>query len=215
MAAIYSVLLSLAVAGAAFAVYLWLGLGGPASPMSRICAAAAFFFFLVALYAADFAFSARPRGVGARLLHGLLALACLTPFLALFFLSRALEPTIGRVEGKLWATPAGVYVEDGRARRLGPAAAAVEARMVEARLPALEISWQGLARLRLGTIEQSWRGRGGWLARFFDRFAEALRRRGILVRRFSEEVPLPVNLKVRIVRRGEGFQFEQETGESR
>jgi len=215
MAALYSILLSLAVAGAAFAVYLWLGLGGPATPLSRVCAASAYFFFLIALYAADFALSARPRGAGARLLHGLLALACLTPFLALFFLSRALEPASGRIEGKLWATPAGVYVQDGRARRLGPTATAVEARMVEARLPALEISWQGLTRFRLGALEQPWRGRGGTFARFLDRSAETLRGRGILVRRFSEEVPLPPNLKVRIVRRAEGFRFEPETGETR
>src|SRR6266511_6380919 len=83
------------------------------------------------------------------------------------------------------------------------------------RLPPLELSWQGLTRFRLGALEEPWRGRGGSFARFLDRSAETLRRRGILVRRFSEEVPLPPNLKVRIVRRAEGFQFEPETGENR
>jgi hypothetical protein len=209
--AFYSILLSLAVAAAAFGAHSWLRIGAPGSPLSRLCGAAAYFFFLAALYAGDFALSPRPRGAGARLLHVGLALACLTPFLFLALLSRAFEPGERRVEGTLWATPSGVYISDGRARRLGPPAAAIQARLVEARLPAIDLEWRGLAGFRVGAEEVPWRGRGGFLARWLERSAESIRGRGILVRRFTEEVPLPPNIPVGIVRLPEGFEFEPQT----
>src|SRR5262249_20753466 len=88
-AALWAILLSVTIASLAFLVYSWLRVGSLASPLARVTAAFAFFFFLAALYAADFALSPRPRGAGARLLHGMLALACVTPFLLLAPLSHA------------------------------------------------------------------------------------------------------------------------------
>jgi len=210
-AALYAILLSVAVAASAFLVYMWLRVGNLASPLARVTAACAFFFFLAALYAADFALSARPRGAGARLLHGVVALACLTPFLVLAPLSRAFEPMLGQAEGALWSTPAGIYVSDARSRRLFPAAPAIEARLVEARLPALDWQWRGLTGFRLGSSEQPWRGSGGTFARWLDGSADTLRRHGVEVRRSTEEIPLPPNVRVRIVRREQGFAFEPES----
>jgi hypothetical protein len=209
-AALYAILLSVLVAALSFFVYTWLRVGSLASPLARVTAASAFFFFLAALYAGDFALSPRPRGAGSRLLHGALALACLTPFLLLAPLSRSFEPTLGRLEGTVWGTPAGIYISDGKPRRLFPPAPAVEARVVEARVPALDWQWRGLSGFRLGSSEQPWRGSGGSFARWLDGSADTLRRHGVAVRRSTEEIPLPPNVKVRIVRRDDTFAFEPE-----
>ena len=212
VAAFYSVLLSVAVAAAAFGTYVWLRIGDPSGPpLAHLTSAVAYFFFLAALYAGDYALSPRPRGVGARLLHGGLALACFTPFLLLALLSGAFRPGERRVDGTVWATPSGVYVSSGRARRIGPSAEAFQARRVEARMPELDWKWEGLASLRIGATEEPWPGRGGKMARWLDRSAESLRRHGVQVRRLTEEVPLPPNVRIRIIRTPEGLEFEPET----
>ena len=208
--AVYGIVLSIAVAVAAFVTYGWLRVGALVSPLSRSCAAFAFLFFLASLYAGDFALSPRPRGTGARMLHAGLALACLTPFLLLTLLSRAFEPAERRVVGTLWATPSGVYLSEGHARKIGPVSSFVEARLVEARLPEANLEWGGLAGFRIGETEISWKGRGGSLARWFGGHADSLRARGVVVRRLSEEVPLPPNVRVRVLSTAEGFRFEPE-----
>jgi hypothetical protein len=209
-AAVYLVVLSIAAAATAFFTYGWLRVGSPGSPLSRLCGALAFLFFLASLYAGDFALSPRSRGVGARTLHAGLALACLTPFLLLTLLSRSFEAPERLVVGTLWATPAGVYLSDGRARRIGPSSASIDALSVEARLPEANLEWSGLAGFRIGETEVSWDGRSGSLARWFGRHAEALRSRGITVRRLSEQVPLPANVRIRVLSTAEGFRFEPE-----
>ena len=210
VSAVYWVVLSIVVAVAACVTYGWLRVGSLVSPLSRLCAALGFLFFLASLYAGDFALSPRPRGTGARTLHAGLALACLTPFLLLTLLSRAFEPAERLVVGTLWATPSGVYLSEGRARKIGPVSSSIEARLVEARLPEANLEWGGLASFRIGGTEVSWKGRGGALARWLGRHADALRARGVEVRRLSEEVPLPPNVRVRVLSTAEGFRFEPE-----
>jgi hypothetical protein len=208
--AVYSFVLSIAVAVAAFVTYTWLRVGSLVSPLSRLCAALAFLFFLASLYAGDFALSPRARGTGARMLHVGLALACLTPFLLLTLLSRAFEPAERRVVATLWATPSGVYLSEGIARKIGPVSSSIEARLVEARLPEANLEWGGLASFRIGGAEVSWKGPGGSQARWLGLHADALRARGVVVRRLSEEVPLPPNVRVRVLSTAEGFRFEPE-----
>jgi hypothetical protein len=208
--AVYLVVLSIAAAAAAFFTYTWLRVGSLVSPLSRLCAGLAFLFFLASLYAGDFALSPRPRGVGARTLHAGLALACLTPFLLLTLLSRAFEPLEQKVEATLWATPSGVYISVGRARKIAPSASSIEARSVEARLPEMGLEWNGLAGFKIGETEVPWDGRGGSLARWLGLHADALRARGVVVRRLSEVVSLPFNVRVRVLSTAEGFRFEPE-----
>ncbi len=112
--------------------------------------------------------------------------------------------------GILWATPSGVYLSEGHARKIGAVSSSVDARLVEARLPEANLEWDGLAGFRIGGTEVSWNGRGGSLARWLGRHADALRARGVVVRRLSEEVPLPPNVRVRVLSTAEGFRFEPE-----
>ena len=126
-AGVYPIVLSLVVVFLAAGAFLLLRVGALASPLARILAALAFFFFLAAVYSTDFALSPRHRGSVSRLLHAAIGAACLTPFLVLAFLSRAVEPSDIRVLGYLWTTPTASYISDGNAApgsgapRRGPA----------------------------------------------------------------------------------------------
>jgi len=211
---VYAIVLSLAVAALATAVYFLLRVGTHPVPVGQILASLAYFFFLAALYAGDFALSPRRRGVGSRLLHAAIALACLTPFLLFAPVSRALEPGEVQVLGYLWSTPAATYLSAGRSsEKIGPAATRARAALIEARVPALDVDWQGIKGFEAVGSSVEWRGAGGWRARLLDRWEEPLRRHGVYLRRVSEEIPLRLNVRVRVLREGGRIRFEEESAE--
>jgi hypothetical protein len=210
---VYPIVLSFVVVFLAAGAFLLLRVGALASPLARILAAVAYFFFLAAVYSTDFALSPRHRGFVSRLLHAAIGAVCLIPFLVLAFLSRAVEPSGIRVLGQLWTTPTASYISDGkRSTRIGPSATRARGNLIEARAPALDLEWQGIESFEAGATAMDWEGRGGSLARLLHRWEEPLRRHGVELRRSVEEIPLSPNVQVRIIRENGRIRFEESRG---
>src|SRR6202035_2496440 len=113
----------------------------------------------------------------------------------LALMAQWIEPPAREPLGSLWTTPTATYVSAGRgrARRVAGAASDVEAMLVEVRVPALGVVWQGLGGFRVGGAAVLWHGRGGWLARRLEGWAVPLTAHGVWLGRFDQRVPLPAN----------------------
>jgi hypothetical protein len=206
----YPIALSIFLAVLAAAGYLHLRVGRLRSPLAGMAAALAFIFFLALLYAAGRAVAPGFDGWVSRVVHANLALLLILPVLLLGSLSRSFEPVDRRVLGHLWSTPSALYVSTGkRARRVGPAVDHLEAFHVEARAPAAGVLWQGLTRLHAGGTDVAWKGAGGRMARWLDRFAQEPGGSGLLVRG-SQGVAVPANVRILIVRERDELKFLPE-----
>ena len=204
----YGFLLPAFLAIASVAAFRSAGVARVEGSLAAICASASFLFFAAALALAGFALSPRPRGAADRLLHAGIALLCLGPALALALLARGFEPPRPRPIGHLWATPTALYLSTGgRARRVGEPAGRIEAHLVDVRAPAFGIVWQGLTGVDAGPRFVRWRGRGGSVGRFLERWAAPLSRRGVFLARSRRSVPLPANVRVWIVSEPSGIRF--------
>jgi len=204
-------LVPLALALVAVAGFAAIGVTRLENPLASLTASIAYLFFAAALALAGLAVAARGRGWGERLLEASTALLCLGPALVLGLLSRGFEPPRPRQIGNVWSTPTALYVSTGgRARRIGEAAAEVEAQLVDARAPAFGIVWEGLSGFRAGERTVPWRGRGGMLARVLERWSAPLERRGVFLQRATRSVPLPVNVRIWIISTPEGIRFSAE-----
>jgi hypothetical protein len=203
--------LSRVAASSAFVVPLLIALGAAAGfrttgaarmegPLASLTASAAYLFLTGALALLGLTLSARPRGWTERALLAATSILCLLPALLLSLLARGFEPPVPRTIGHLWTTPTALYVSSGgRARRVGGPASEIDAELVDVRAPAFGIVWEGLARFRAGGRVVGWRGRGGTLARFFERWAAPLSRRGIFLQRSTRSLILPPNVRTWIV----------------
>ena len=181
------------------------------NPLASLTASIAYLFFAAAIALAGLALAPRSRGWSERLLEASTALLCLTPALVLGLLSRGFEPPRPRQIGNVWSTPTALYVSTGgRARRVGDAAAEVEAQLVDARAPAFGIVWEGLSGFRAGARTVPWRGRGGMLARGLERWSAPLERRGVFLQRATRSVRLPANVKIWIISTPEGIRFSEK-----
>ena len=208
IAASYGFLLPAFLAVASVVAFRWAGVARVEGSLAAISASASFLFFAAALALAGFALSPRSRGAADRVLHAGIALLALGPALLLALLARGFEPPRPRPIGHLWATPTALYVSTGgRARRAGEPAGHVEAHLVDVRAPAFGIVWQGLTGVDAGPRFVRWRGRGGSLARFLERWAAPLSRRGVFLARSRRSVPLPANVRVWIVTEPSGIRF--------
>lgn len=199
----------LAVAGVV--AYRAAGASRVEGPLAAICASTAFLFFAAAIALAGLALSPKPRGAADRVLHAGVAALCLAPALVLALLARGFEPPRPRAIGHVWSTPTALYLSaGGRARRVGEAAAQVEAHLVDVRAPAFGIVWQGLTGVDAGPRFIRWRGRGGSLSRLLERWAAPLSRRGVFLARSRRTVALPPNVRVWIVSDGGEVRFTRE-----
>jgi len=204
--------LALLAAAAPVAGYATLRVGRLQTSLASIAAALAFLFLIGFLYAASDALSPLSRGWTNRLFHAGLALVLLLPVLLLGSLAQALEPPERKVLGHFWSTPTALYFSSGRrARRVGPAATQLEALIVEVRLPALGIVWEGLKGFRTGEKEIPWNGRGGTVARWLDRWADPGSREVLLIRS-ARSMDLPPNVKFQIVKEKDRLRFVPEGG---
>ncbi|HEX9305360.1 MAG TPA: hypothetical protein VGA31_12985 [Thermoanaerobaculia bacterium] len=207
-AASSGVLVPLSLALLAVAGFQTIGVTRLENPLASLTASIAYLFFAAALALAGLAMAPRGRYWSERLLEASTALLCLAPALVLGLLSRGFEPPRPRAIGNVWSTPTALYVSTGgRARRVGEAAPEIEAQLVDARLPAFGIVWEGVSGFRAGTRTIPWRGRGGMLARVLDRWSEPLERRGVFLQRATRSVPLPVNVRIWIISTPEGIRF--------
>ncbi|HEY3172392.1 MAG TPA: hypothetical protein VGK86_07440 [Thermoanaerobaculia bacterium] len=201
-------LVPLALALAAVAGFQAIGVTFLKNPLASLTASVAYLFFAAALALAGLALSRRGRGWSERVLEASIALLCLAPALVLGLLSRGFEPSRPRPIGNVWTTPTGLYVSSGgRARRIGEAAAELDAVLVDVRVPAFGIVWEGLSGFRAGTQAIAWRGRGGTLARLLERWAAPLERRGVFLQRATRSVPLPANVRIWIISTPGGIRF--------
>jgi hypothetical protein len=218
--------LSRLAASSAFVVPVLIALGAAAGfrmtgvtrmegRLASLTASVAYLFFAAALALAGLALSARSRSWTERTLHAATSLLCLFPALLLSLLARGFEPAQPRTIGHLWSTPTALYVSSGgRAHRVGEPASEIDAELVDVRAPALGIVWEGLARFRAGDRVMRWRGRGGTLARLFERWAAPLSRRGVFLQRSNRSLFLPPNVRMWIVsepgkiRFGSGSDFD-------
>ena len=203
--------ISRVVASSAFVVPALIALGAAAGfrmtgvtrmdgSLASLSASVAYLFFAAALALAGLATSAQYRGWMERALLVATSFLCLFPALLLSLLARGFEPPEPRTIGHLWSTPTALYVSSGgRAHRVGEPASEIDAELVDVRAPALGIVWQGLARFRAGDRVVEWRGRGGTLARLFERWAAPLSRRGIFLQRSTRSLFLPPNARMWIV----------------
>lgn len=208
-AAAYPIILSVLVAALGILGYTALRVGAPRSPLASMAAALAYCFFALLLYTASFTLSPRGHGWSTRAFHAALSGALLLPVLLLASLSRGLEPPEREVLGHFWATPTAVYLSSGgRAKRVAPAAAEVTALAVEARAPALGVVWEGVQGFRIGQEEIAWKGRGGRMARWLNRWAADSPADGdVTLLRSPRRVPLPPNLKIEIVKERGRLRF--------
>jgi hypothetical protein len=139
------------------------------------------------------------------------SILCLLPALLLSLLARGFEPPEPRTIGHLWTTPTALYVSSGdRAQRVGDPASEIDAELVGVRAPALGIVWEGIARFRAAGRVVRWRGRGGTLARLFERWAAPLSRRGVFLQRSTRSLFLPPNVRTWIVSEPGKIRFGSE-----
>jgi hypothetical protein len=208
----YGLLLPVATGGVALWGYAALRPGPLRLSVSSLVASAAYLFFLGALCCTAWALSPQPRGVLGRALHLILAALCLAPVVPLALMAQWIEPPAREPLGSLWTTPTATYVSAGRgrARRVAPAASDAEAMLVEVRVPALGVVWQGLEGFRVGGAAVVWKGRGGWLARRLEAWAGPLTAHGVWLGRFDQRVPLPANERIWIVRDRRQLRFLRE-----
>jgi hypothetical protein len=168
--------------------------------LAGMTASAAYLFLVAALALLGLALSGRSRGWTERALCATTAVLCLLPALLLSLLARGFEPPTPRTIGHIWKTPTALYMSwGGRAHRVGEPAAEIEAELVDVRAPAFGVVWEGIARFRAGDRVVRWRGRGGSVARFFERWAAPLSRRGVFLQRSSRSLFLPPNVRMWIV----------------
>jgi hypothetical protein len=203
--------LSRVAASSAFVVPVLIALGAAAGfrmtgvarmegPLASLTASFAYLFLAAALALAGLAASPRRRSWPERALHAATSILCLFPALLLSVLARGFEPPQPRTIGHLWSTPTALYVSSGgRAHRVGEPASEIDAELIDVRAPALGIVWEGLARFRAGDRVVEWRGRGGTLARLFERWAAPLSRRGVFLQRTTRSLFLPPNVRMWIV----------------
>jgi hypothetical protein len=203
--------LSRVVASSAFVIPILIALGAAAGfrmtgvlrmegSLASLTASVAYVFLAASLALAGLAGSARRRSWMERVLLAATSILCLFPALLLSLLARGFEPPGPRTIGHLWSTPTALYVSSGgRAHRVGEPASEIDAELVEVRAPALGIVWEGLARFRAGDRVVEWRGRGGNLARLFERWAAPLSRRGVFLERSTRSLFLPPNVRMWIV----------------
>jgi hypothetical protein len=169
--------------------------------LGEIFAASSYLFFAAALFCASWAAAPGSRGAIGRTLHFALAALLLPPAGVSFLLAELVEPPPRILLGSVWATPTATYIAPtrGRGRRVGPSAVGLEASLVEARIPALGIVWQGLETLRLDGREIPWKGAGGFLARRLASWAGPLSEHGVWLSRSQRALAFPRNVKVWIV----------------
>jgi hypothetical protein len=203
--------LSRVAASSAFVVPVLIALGAAAGfrmtgvarmegPLASLTASFAYLFLAAALALAGLAASPRCRSWPERALHAATSILCLFPALLLSVLARGFEPPQPRTIGHLWSTPTALYVSSGgRPHRVGEPASEIDAELIDVRAPALGIVWEGLARFRAGDRVVEWRGRGGTLARLFERWAAPLSRRGVFLQRTTRSLFLPPNVRMWIV----------------
>lgn len=212
-AAAYPFLVPAATAIAAALGFRACGVARVDGPLATLTASAAYLFFAAAVVLAGLALSPGRRGLAERALLGGTTLSVLVPAFALALLARGFEPPRPRSIGSIWTTPTATYVSTGgRARRVGEAAPQGEALLVEARAPAFGIVWQGVKGFEVRGELVKWRGRGGALARFLDRWAAPLSRRGVFLSRSTRTVPLPANRRVWIVSEPGAIRFSEDGG---
>jgi len=193
-------LVPVAIALAAAAGFRMTGVTRMQGPLASLTASIAYVFLAASLALAGLAVSARRRSWTERALHATTSLLCLAPALVLSLLARGFEPQEPRTIGHFWSTPTALYVSSGgRAHRVGEPASEIEAELVDVRAPAFGIVWEGLARFRAGDRVVRWRGRGGTVARLFERWADPLSRRGVFLQRSTRSVFLPPNVRMWIV----------------
>ena len=85
-----------------------------------------------------------------------------------------------------------------------------EAMLVEVRVPALGVVWQGVEGFRVAGAAVAWNGRGGWIARRLEGWAGPLTAHGVWLSRFDQRVPLPPNERIWIVRDRRQLRFLRE-----
>lgn len=194
----YAVALDAAVAGAAVAAFLALGLRGPEGPLPQSLAALAFLFALCALYALAVGLSPRARGIGSRLLHLVLAAACALPALVLALLACASRPPAEALLAEIWGNPAGVYLrENGRTRRVAPASAVVRARTLQIDADDWDYHRETLLSITASGTEVPWPVRGA-VSRFLVSGRKFLGRHGFTYRNAEESITLSPNRPVAI-----------------
>ena len=182
-------------------------------PLASLTASAAFLFLAAALALAGLAFSPRSRSWPERSLLAATSILCLFPALLLSLLARGFEPEKPRAIGHLWSTPTALYVSwGGRGHRVGEPASEIDAEVVSVRAPALGIVWEGLARFRAAGRVVPWRGRGGFLARFLERWADPLSRRGVFLQKSTRSLFVPPNVRTWIVSEPGKIRFGPEGG---
>jgi hypothetical protein len=188
--------------------------GSLQSSLGEIFAAGAYLFFAAALLCASWAIAPGPRGGVGRVLHVALAAVLVVPAGASFLLADLVVPPARVPLGSIWRTPAATYLAPARrrGRRVGPSSPELDAALVEARIPALGIVWQGLEVLRLGGQDVPWKGSGGSVARTLARWAGPLSEHGVWLSKSQRHVVLPENAKLWIVsdRRHVVFLTEEE-----
>ena len=183
--------------------------------LASLTASIAYLFLAAALALLGLTLSSRSRSWTERALLASTSVLCLFPAFLLSVLARGFEPPEPRTIGHLWSTPTALYVSSGgRGHRVGEPASEIDAELVDVRAPALGIVWEGLARFRAGDRVVRWRGRGGTLARFFERWAAPLSKRGVFLQRSNRSLFLPPNVRMWIVsepgkiRFGSGGDFD-------
>jgi ribosomal protein L37E len=208
----YGLLVPVATGALALWGYAALRPGPLRLSVSALLASTAYLFFLAALSCAAWALSPQPRGALGRALHLILAALCLTPVLPLALMAQWIEPPAREPLGSLWTTPTATYLSAGRgrARRVARAATHAEAMIVEVRVPALGVVWQGLKGFRVAGAAVDWSGRGGWIARRLEGWTGPLTAHGVWLSRFDLPVALPPNERIWIVRDGRQLRFLRE-----
>ncbi len=196
---------AVAIPAAAGALAVWgyfaLRTGHLRLSLAAILASCSYLFFAALLFCASWALGPGPRGAIARALHLALAALFVAPSVVLYLLAELVEPPARTPLGALWSTPTATYVSRAghRARRVGPAAQKVRALVVEGRIPALGVVWQGLEGWTIEGRPVPWGGSGGFLARRLEQFAGPLSTHGVWLSRFERDVALKPNGKLWIV----------------
>jgi len=188
--------------------------GSLQSSLGEIFAAGSYLFYAAALLCASWAVDPGPRGGVGRLLHVVLAAVLAVPAGASFLLAELVEPPARVPLGSIWRTPAATYLAPARrrGRRVGPSSPELDAALVEARIPALGIVWQGLQAIRVGGQDVPWKGSGGSVARGLARWASPLSEHGVWLSKSERHIALPQNARLWIVsdRRRIVFLTEEE-----
>jgi hypothetical protein len=215
LAASSAFVLPLLIALGAAAGFRMTGVARMNGSLASLTASVAYLFLAAALALLALTLTPRPRSWTERSLLAATSILCVFPALLLSLLARGFEPPEPRTIGHLWRTPTALYVSTGgRGHRVGDPASEIDAELVDVRAPALGIVWEGLARFRTGDRVVKWRGRGGTLARLFERWAAPLSRRGVFLQRSTRSLFLTPNVRMWIVsepgkiRFGSGGDFD-------